>query len=168
MDTVFLHKLLALLFSPMALILLLLLIGLLRRSASCIVAGFIVLWVAATPLVGSSFWRFLERDFQHVTLDKVVRADAIVVLSGTLSFSSSRGRLIQEWGDPDRFFGGIDLVKANKAPYLVFRGGKLPWSSYPPEGVIFRARAINSGVHPTSIIVTGDLANTAQEAKANC
>jgi hypothetical protein len=58
-------------------------------------------------------------------------ADAVVVLSGTLSFSSSRERLIQEWGDPDRFFGGIDLLKANKARYLVFTGGKLPWSNYP-------------------------------------
>lgn len=166
MNTVFLHKLLALLFSPLAFILLLLLIGLLRRSVSSIVAALIILWVAATPLVGSSLWRFLERDFQHITLDEVVRADAIVVLSGALSFSNSKGRLIQEWGDPDRFFGGMDLFKANKARYLVFTGGKLPWSIYPPEGLIFRERAINSGVNPTSIIVTRDVANTAQEAKA--
>jgi hypothetical protein len=29
-----------------------------------------------------------------------------------------------EWGDPDRFFGGIALFKAGKAQKLVFTGGK--------------------------------------------
>jgi hypothetical protein len=32
-----------------------------------------------------------------------------------------------EWGDKDRFFGGIALVKASKAQKLVFTGGKMPW-----------------------------------------
>lgn len=94
--TIFLHQLLPLLFSPLAFVLLFLLIGLLGRSATFIVAAFIVLWVAATPIVGSSLWRFLETDFQHISLDEVVRTDAIVVLNGTLSFSNSRGRLIRE------------------------------------------------------------------------
>ena len=31
-----------------------------------------------------------------------------------------------EWGDPDRFFGGIALFKAGKAQKLVFTGGKMP------------------------------------------
>jgi uncharacterized SAM-binding protein YcdF (DUF218 family) len=108
---------------------------------------------------------FRER-FSALTLDEVVRADAIVVLGGTLSFSNSRECLIQGRLDPDRFFGGIDLFKANKPRYLVFTGGKLPWSNYPSEGVIFRDRAINSEIDPTSIIITSDVTNTAQEAKA--
>lgn len=42
----------------------------------------------------------------------------------------------------------------------------MPWSDYPPKGVIFRERVINSGVDSASIIVTNDVANTVQEAKA--
>jgi hypothetical protein len=34
-----------------------------------------------------------------------------------------------EWGDPDRFFGGIALFKAGKAQKLVFTGGKMPFKS---------------------------------------
>ena len=31
-----------------------------------------------------------------------------------------------EWGEPDRFFGGIALFKADKAQKLVFTGCKMP------------------------------------------
>ena len=40
------------------------------------------MWVASTPLIAFSMCRFLEKDFQYVTLDEVAEADAIVVLSG--------------------------------------------------------------------------------------
>jgi hypothetical protein len=33
-----------------------------------------------------------------------------------------------EWGDPDRFFGGIALLKSGKAQKLLYTGGKMPWN----------------------------------------
>jgi len=53
-------------------------------------------------------------------------ADAIVVLSGMLEINGVGDSAYVEWGDPDRFFGGMALFKAGKAPRLVFTGGKIP------------------------------------------
>jgi hypothetical protein len=56
-------------------------------------------------------------------------ADAIVILSG--------GRVpapgdppLSEWRDADRFFGGIDLYRAGRAPLLIFTGG---WAQFDEE-----------------------------------
>ena len=54
-------------------------------------------------------------------------ADAIVVLSGMLGINEVGDSTYIEWGDPDRFFGGIALFKAGKAQKLIFTGGKMPW-----------------------------------------
>ena len=49
--------------------------------------------------------------------------------------------LIYEWSDPDRFFGGIELMKAGKARKIIFTGGKMPWQSdeIKPEGEVLEA-----------------------------
>jgi hypothetical protein len=52
-----------------------------------------------------------------------------------------------EWGDPDRFFGGIALFKAFKAQNLVFTGGKMPWDKVKKrEGDVLKEYAISNGV----------------------
>ena len=48
-----------------------------------------------------------------------------------------------DWGDPDRFFAGIDILKSGKARNLIFTRGKMPWSDIPPEGEILKAKAMN-------------------------
>jgi len=48
-----------------------------------------------------------------------------------------------EWGDPDRFFGGIALFKAGKAQKLVFTGGKMQWDkAKKTEGEVLKEYAI--------------------------
>jgi hypothetical protein len=37
-------------------------------------------------------------------------------------------------GSVDRIFAGIELIKENKAPYLILTRGKVPWSKGKPEG----------------------------------
>jgi len=72
-----------------------------------------------------------------------------------------------EWGDPDRFFGGIALFKANKAQKLVFTGGKMPWDkAKKTEGEMLKEYAISNGVPSEKIFVTKDVENTADEAVA--
>ena len=70
-----------------------------------------------------------------------------------------------EWGDPDRFFGGIDLFKASKAQKLTFTGGKMPWDeAKKTEGAVLKEYAISNGISSKEIFVTKDVENTAEEA----
>jgi uncharacterized SAM-binding protein YcdF (DUF218 family) len=72
-----------------------------------------------------------------------------------------------EWGDPDRFFGGIALFKAGKAQRLVFTGGKMPWNNTKKtEGEVLKEYAISNGIPSGKILVTKDVENTADEAVA--
>ena len=58
------------------------------------------------------------------SISAIDSADGIVVLSGVLGINAVGVSIYIEWEDPDRFFGGIALFKANKAQRLVFTGGK--------------------------------------------
>jgi len=72
-----------------------------------------------------------------------------------------------EWGDPDRFFGGIALFKAGKAQKLIFTGGKMPWDkAKKTEGEVLKEYAMSNGVPSEKILVTKDVQNTADEAVA--
>jgi hypothetical protein len=60
-----------------------------------------------------------------------------------------------EWGDPDRFFGGIALFKAGKAQKLIFTGGKIPWDkAKKTEGAVLKEYAISNGIPLEKIFVT--------------
>lgn len=73
----------------------------------------------------------------------------------------------KEWGDPDRFFGGVALFKAGKAQKLVFTGGKMPWDkTKKTEGEVLKEYAISNGIPYEKIFVTKDVENTADEAVA--
>jgi uncharacterized SAM-binding protein YcdF (DUF218 family) len=97
---------------------------------------------------------------------EVPSADAIVVLSEGRSVAPGKDR-ISEWVDADRFFGGVDLFKARKAPRLIFTGGAPPGDlKTSPEGLILRGYAKELGVPDSSIAVTSRVTNTAEEAAA--
>jgi uncharacterized SAM-binding protein YcdF (DUF218 family) len=72
-----------------------------------------------------------------------------------------------EWGDPDRFFGGIALIKAGKAQKLVFTGGKMPWDkAKKTEGEVLKDYAISNVIPSEKIFVPKNVENTAEEAVA--
>jgi uncharacterized SAM-binding protein YcdF (DUF218 family) len=94
-------------------------------------------------------------------------ADAIVVLSGILGINEVGDSTYVEWGDPDRFFGGIALFKAGMAQKLVFTGGKMPWDkAKKTEGEVLMEYAISNGIPSEKIFITKDVENTAEEAVA--
>ena len=76
------------------------------------------------------------------------------------------GTLHVEWGDPDRFFAGIDVLKSGKAPILIFTRGKMPWSNLPDEGELLKAKAVKLGINESQILLSDTVANTADEAAA--
>ena len=75
--------------------------------------------------------------------------------------------LVYEWNDAvDRIFAGIELFRENKSTSLILTRGKLPWSIGIPEGEYLREIAIKFGVPEKSILLTENVENTDQEAKA--
>ena len=164
---IYLHKILPLLVSPLFLVIILVLWGLLFRSRRAGLAAIGILIVCSLPVFSGKLITYLEKDYSLAPTANVKTADAIVVLSGMVRTIEGANGLVYEWGEAsDRIFAGIDLIKENKAPVLVLTGGKLPWSVGKPEGEYLRDIAEKLGVPSDIILLTENVQNTDQEAKA--
>ena len=164
---IYFHKILPLLFSPLFLIISLIIFGLILGSKKISLTGVIILVILSMPIVSDKLIAYLESDYELIKPSKVESADAVVVLSGMVKTIQTKNGLDYEWGEAaDRIFAGIDLFKSNKAPVLILTGGKLPWSIGVPEGEYLRDVAIDLGVPKKDILITENVENTDQEAKA--
>lgn len=161
---IYLHKILPDFLLPLDITLLLVLAGLLLRQRTIIWIGVAVLWLSSTPVVSHFMVRSVEGWADRSEAIDAPRADAIVVLSGGRVVAPGVAA-ISEWSDADRFYGGMALFQAGKAPFLIFTGGWLPWESKAkPEGEILIEYAKALGVPAKSLITTGAVVNTAEEA----
>jgi uncharacterized SAM-binding protein YcdF (DUF218 family) len=160
-----LSKLLPLFFLPLGVSLILLLWGLARRRQGFIWMGVAILLVSSNPFVGQSLIRSVEEWATRRSVLETPAVDAIVVLSAGRVVAPGKER-VSEWGDVNRFFGGVELYQAGKAALLVFTGA---WISEEPdaplEGDVLAAQARALGVPGDRILVTGRVANTADEAR---
>jgi len=127
----------------------------------------ISLWLTSTPYISKSLVSFVEKDQLRKTPDDIRPADLVVVLSGMLAAVKSQRGPVYEWGDPDRYFAGVELMQAKKARYIVFTGGLFPWqTNLQSEGMYLATFAKQAGLSENQIVVTEDVQNTAQEAIA--
>jgi len=130
------------------------------------VTAIVLLLVASTPLGSGPVIRAAEQWAERGAWSDAPLADAIVVLSTSRLLAPGKAA-VSEWIDANRFFGGIELMKAEKAPLLVFTGGGLPWEPTPlSEGEILSAFARDMGVPTERIALTGPVTHTAEEAPA--
>jgi uncharacterized SAM-binding protein YcdF (DUF218 family) len=126
-----------------------------------------VLYIISIPIFSNNFFKLVEGSEYIKPISALDSADAIVVLSGMLEINEVGDSTYVEWGDPDRFFGGIALFKAGMAQKLVFTGGKNPWEkAKKTEGEVLKEYAISNGIPSEKIYVTKDVKNTAEEAVA--
>ena len=143
------------------------LIGLIKNKKKLIYIAIGVLYILSTPILSNNFFKVVEGSEYRKPISAIDSADAIVVLSGMLEINEVGDSTYIEWGDPDRFFGGIALFKAGKAQKLVFTGGKMPWDkAKKTEGAVLKDYAISNGIASEKIFVTKDVENTADEAVA--
>lgn len=163
---IYLHKLLPLFVSPLGLIIFLIITGVYFRQWWMIALSCFVLLLSSLPVTAHFIWRDLEKLYPPKALSEVGSYDAVVVLSGMLSPFEHNDTLHVEWGDPDRFFAGIDVVKSGKAPILIFTKGKMPWSDLPSEGELLKIKAVEQGINESQILLSNTVANTADEAAA--
>ena len=122
---IYLYKILPVFVLPVSITLLLVLAGLRFRRRSFIWSGVAVLWLSSTPFVSGLAVRAAEGWAERGLAADASEADAIVVLSEGRVVAPGKAA-VSEWKDADRFFGGMELFKAGKAPLLVFTGGAAP------------------------------------------
>ena len=163
---IYLHKLLPLIVSPLGLVVFLVIAGMCLRRWWIITLSCFVLVLLSLPITAQLIWQNLEKQHPPKALNELGSYDAVVVLSGMLSPFEQSGTLHVEWGDPDRFFAGIDVLKSGKAPILIFTRGKMPWSALPAEGELLKAKAVELGINESQILLSKTVANTAEEAEA--
>ena len=163
---IYLNKLLPLLALPTGLLLLLLVAALLLHKRWPIWLGLGLFWLGSTPWVSDHLVRWSEANAVRRTASSMDKAQAIVVLSEGRTLAPGPAG-ISEWNDSDRFWGGIELYRAGKAPKLLFTGGWAPWQpKLTPEGNMLKEWARSQGVPDSAIQVTGKVTNTAEEAAA--
>lgn len=163
---IYLQKILPAFLLPTGISLILVIGGLaLRRTRLCWI-GIVVLWIASTPFVSSEVMRAAEGWQVRQPISMVPTAQAIVVLS--------YGRVqppgdpeASEWTDADRFYGGVELYKARKAPLLIFTGGWAPWRpNARPEGDVLIQYAADLGVPRDRMLTTSKVSSTLEESRA--
>ena len=121
---IYLHKILPLFLMPIMVVILLIIIGLYKKRHSFIYFAIALLYLISTPIFSDAFFKLVEGDSYRKSIMSIEQADVIVVQSGMLSLHEMDGKEYVEWGDPDRFFAGVALMKAGKATNLIFTGAK--------------------------------------------
>ncbi len=163
---IYLHKLLPIIASPIGVVTFLLFTGVLLRQRKIIVSAISLLLVSSLPFTGHAIWYALEADNPPKKYEAIGNHQAVVVLSGGIQTLKMDDTIFVEWGDPDRFFAGLNALQSKKADKVIFTRGKMPWSDSMPEGEVFRKVAIDFGVSPDKILLTNVVSNTAEEAVA--
>ncbi len=164
---IYLHKILPFFLSPLGIIFIFLIASFFFKRRFFVFLAFIVLIVSSNPIVGNYLMQKLEYPYKPISMNSLKEADAIVVLSGMLHQVGDKNYSTYEFSDPDRFFGGLDLIKKNKSKKIIFTAGQLPWTdNWEPEGLILKNKAISLGIQEYQILVTEKVKNTYEESIA--
>ena len=163
--TYLLSKLIPLFFSPLGIILILLFAFIINKKTKFIYSALSILLIFSNGVFSNLLWKFIEYPWKRLDYSSVNSADAIVVLSGGREIPPGNTKII-EWHDPDRFFAGIGLYRAEKSSRLIFTGAINPFNlDLPPEGDNYIKEAISIGIPRKDLFSTQPVLNTFQEAK---
>ena len=164
---IYINKILPIIFSPLGLIIVLLLFGIFRKKILPSLLALLLLTLLSLPLVSNQLIKSLERNYSVISPNKVDTADTVVVLSGMLQTIKQGSMIHYEFsGAVDRIFAGINLLKMGKAQKIILTRGKLPWSKGVPEGDYLAEFVQSQGIDPNRILLTEIVQNTNDEAKA--
>ena len=164
----FFNKLLPIFFLPLGWVFLLLGFALVRRKWWPVVVAWLVLLTASVPATGNRLIGWLESLYPAIKIAEAGPADAVVVLGGILGPKAAPG-YVTNWSESyERYDGGVALLRAGRAKVLVFTGARMPWSkkTVALEGDDLRAIAIAQGLPAEQILVTREISNTREEARA--
>ena len=163
---IYLHKILPFFLSPLGMVFIFLTVSFFYKRRFFVFLAFITLVISSNPFIANYLMQKLEYPYNPIPISSVKESDAIVVLSGIINQVGTKKYSIYEFTDPDRFIGGLDLIKQQKADKLIFTAGEHAGrKSWVPEGYILKKKAISLGVSG-QILVTENVKNTYEESIA--
>jgi len=164
---IYLHKILPFFVSPLGIIFILLFVSFFFKRKFFVFLAFLVLIVSTNPLVGNYLMKRLEHPYHPIPISSIKENDAIIVLGGMLNKVGDQNNNKYEFFDPDRFLGGIDLIKSFKSEKLILMSSQLPWTiNWQTEDQVLKEKAISLGLDPDQILVTEKVKNTYEESVA--
>jgi len=163
----FLNKVLPVFVLPLGWVALLLIFALVRKKRWPVFVAVVILLVASLPATGDRLIGWMESFYPALPIAEAGPADAVVVLGGILGPRVAPGYMPNWTEASERYLGGVALLRAGRAKVLVFTGARMPWDEKVTlEGDDLRAIAISQGVHAEQILVTREISNTRDEARA--
>ena len=164
---IFLHKILPLFIMPTFIFLIIITISTYKGFRKIIYFSILIFYVLSTSVFSNFIMKGVEGKYSYQNLKGVIKADAIVVLSGMMRINQFENSDIVEWGDVDRFFKAIELYFSKKSNTIIFTGGKSPYNiTKISEGDVLKQYAIKYGVNKNDILVTKEVLNTSDESIA--
>ncbi|MEO1589659.1 MAG: YdcF family protein [Cyanobacteria bacterium J06632_22] len=166
---VFLSKLLPLLVYPLGLTCLLLVLALVLMgkrpgwTRGAIATALALLFLSSNQWVAIQVVKSLE--WQYRPLQPMPTADVIVVLGGSTYAAEAPRPWVEVNEAGDRVLYGVRLYQQQKAPLLLFSGGRIDWrNGGPPEAEDMTQIAIAMGVPRQDILQEPKSLNTYQNA----
>ncbi len=159
-------------FNPLSAILsallVLLLLWLLTRRGAFLVAMVVVtglLWLLATPWVSRNLQSLIESQAGEVSAEALPRADAIVVLGGTLAPPASPGGDANLSAAADRLVYAAKLYRLEKSPIILISGGNATGAgTLDAEAVHAAALLRDWGIPADAILTETESVNTYENA----
>jgi uncharacterized SAM-binding protein YcdF (DUF218 family) len=148
-------------------ILALLLLWLLTRRRgflTTVVVVTLLLWLAATPWLSRSVQSLLEHRAGEAIAESLPRADAIVVLGGTLLPPDASGGAANLSSAADRLVYAAQLYALGKAPVILISGGNSAGAASNAESVHAGALLASWGIPESAILTETESINTYENA----
>jgi uncharacterized SAM-binding protein YcdF (DUF218 family) len=148
-------------------VLILLALWLLTRRGGFLVATVVViglLWMLATPLVSGGLQSLLESHSAELPAEALPKADAIVVLGGTLSPPATEESEANLSAAADRLVYAARLYALGKAPVILVSGGHGGGGAMDAESVHAAALLAGWGVPASAILTETESVNTYENA----
>lgn len=165
---IYFNKLLPALLSPITLAIVLITLSFMTRRKWPRILALLILLAASNPYLARMSFQYLESGSTFRSVAEIEPADKVIVLSGMIHpATDGEGNTFQQFGNGiDRFEAAIEIMKQGKAEKIIFTRGKVPWFKGAPEGEILANMAVERGVDPADILLTGTARNTVDEARA--
>jgi uncharacterized SAM-binding protein YcdF (DUF218 family) len=145
-----------------------LLLALLGRRRGFLIAAMVVtllLWLAATPWISYGLKSRLESRSSGVAAEALPKADAIVVLGGTLTPPASPGSDANLSAAADRLVFAARLYQLGKAPTILISGGRgMDAATMDAESVHAAALLGRWGIPASAILTETESVNTYENA----
>jgi len=174
MDSVFLIKVLTHLAYPASIIAICFVFGILFvlfgkkiKAALAMLIGVTVFLLTSNPYISRHLVSQLEFKYPQTTIEKTPKADAIVVLGGSIRPPSFPRQYTQISSTSDRFWHAARLFKANKANKIILLGGNtFEQNGIKPESEYVKESLVRLGI-PEKAIFTETKSRTTRENKNN-